>query len=119
MESSKPKLQKGDRVFVEGTNGRCRKNQYATVESVGRKYFKLADFARGRFYVETWGQVSEYMSEYRLWASEEEYLMQKRKTELWKKLRSFADSYKFPEDLTIDRIEEALRILGVEIDEEQ
>jgi hypothetical protein len=116
-DNSRPRLSKGDRVFVEETQIlKFGLAQYREVVSVGNKYFRVEGL-RAKFFVSTWEEDSQYSPAYRIWESEEKYREEKRKDNLWGQLKRVAGAYRPSSELTSDRIEQALKILGAEIDE--
>lgn len=85
-----------------------------TVSKVGRKYFEVTSTryhgTDTKFDIDTWGQVSDYCSNWHLYASEKEWLDQVESTDLTDNIRKFFNTWG-ADKLTL----ESLRIIHAEI----
>lgn len=121
MKSSKPKLQKGDRVFVEIFHNPNLKE--AIVEWVGTSYgedgtfFGVSGF-NAVFNLKTWAQVSSGQRSLRLWASREEFSEYTRGEKIWARIESFVNRHSCPKDISLEQLEQIAKILGIKINDD-
>ena len=111
-----PKPVVGQVVWVEGGSGRSAYQNEATVAKVGRKWATLSGRREQRFDVETWRIDSESCaSSGRVYPCREGREKELLVIAAWRNFADAADRYCAPPNVTIEAIQQAAELLGLEV----
>jgi len=123
MRSNPPKIHVGQTLYVRDTRYRTSQLELqgrdGTVTKIGRKYFTVTWTCgltiEERFHREDWRQVSNYVPDYELFLSEQEYLdsitRNKYNHLLYKTFQTTRNKF------TLDELRNACTALGIDIDD--
>ena len=113
-----PKPVVGQVVWVEGGSGRSAYQNEATVAKVGRKWATLSGRREQRFDVETWRiNSSGYQGAGRVYPCREDREKELALVAVWRNLSGAIDRYRYsaPPNVTIETIQQAAELLGLEV----
>lgn len=109
-------MQVGDIVYIEKFNCFNKADQLESrrIVKVGRKWIYLDGpgdyrFSPDEMMIDSGG----YASRWRVWYSRESYERKKATNDAWMALKNAIRDVRQPPDLTVEKIEEARRILGI------
>lgn len=105
----------GQEVFVVWNNMRHSHQSIETIEKVGRKWISIG--GRYRFDPETMNiDGGDYMSPGSVYLSKEEWQREQEISSAWKDFRmKVYDQRSIPADLTVEKINQAIELLGLPI----
>jgi len=110
----------GQKVFITTCGNLARKEVrelFGEVSRVGRKYFNVkfdGSFLEINCHIDGWHQNNgEYIADYEVWESKEEYERSKQMADLDKKIAKYFSSFGRA-TLTLDQLEKVAEIIGLE-----
>jgi len=124
MKRDKPEV--GQTIYSLNVGNACRGNREQfltpmTVVSVGKKYFYLQEKDRDwpsrcrlQFYIDTWCEKSNYLSDHRLYAAEKEWLDEKEESDICTEIYKAFEYRKNHLNLSLDKLRAILAIVKEE-----
>lgn len=99
----------GQQLFWVPSDRRDGPGKFVTITRVGRKYLELNNHRK--VYIESLKEVTQYGSGAKCFETKEEHDAIVRRESLWAELKNVVSGYRIPDDITIEKLENALQAL--------